>query len=143
MDITLKHDEIVLALTEYVGGQGIDLNNKSIEVNLVAGRSGNGYTATIAIDSALDAPIAEKATIAAKPAKATRKVSKNSVLNALALDELDPKADDVEEDAQIPFDLNPPEDKAPVSHEDPVVVADAQPAKTGESEPVSTASLFA
>jgi len=49
MIINLKEAEIHKALAEFVGNQGIDLTNKTVEVKLTAGRTANGFTAQIEI----------------------------------------------------------------------------------------------
>ena len=49
MKITLEHDEIVTAIKNYVGGQGIDTGGKAVTVNLTAGRKENGHSAVVDI----------------------------------------------------------------------------------------------
>ena len=49
MNITFKHEEIVQAIVNYTQSRGIDLKKSLIEVNLTAGRGGNGYTAQVEI----------------------------------------------------------------------------------------------
>lgn len=49
MDVTLDGKEIEEALVQYVGGLGIDISNKEIDISMTAGRKENGYTAVISI----------------------------------------------------------------------------------------------
>lgn len=51
MQINLKQAEIVEALKEYVGGQGINLKNKSFTVTFTAGRKEAGLLADISIET--------------------------------------------------------------------------------------------
>lgn len=51
MQITLNHDEIVNAIEQYVSNQGITVDGKKTEVNMIAGRGSNGFSATIAINA--------------------------------------------------------------------------------------------
>lgn len=56
MKITLNDGEIEEALISYIGTQGIDIQDKDIEVNFTAGRKdGNGNTASIDIKAKLHA----------------------------------------------------------------------------------------
>ena len=65
MDITLKQEEIATALVDYISGQGINLDNKDVDVSLIAGRGTNGHTATISVTPSTD-PAAPKRTSAVK-----------------------------------------------------------------------------
>lgn len=47
MQITLNHDEIMDAVTQYVANQGIAITGKKIDVTMTAGRGSNGYTANV------------------------------------------------------------------------------------------------
>lgn len=49
MKIELQNDEIEEALVAYVAGQGIDIADKEISVDMTAGRGPNGYTASITL----------------------------------------------------------------------------------------------
>lgn len=51
MQINLKQAEITEALKEYVGGQGINLKNKSFTVTYTAGRKESGLLADISIEN--------------------------------------------------------------------------------------------
>jgi len=99
MDITLNHQEITAAVTEYVDSQGISLDGKETAVDFTAGRQGTGWSATISITE----PVPETT---AKPKKVTRTrkiqpkmVSKNEGLNKLGLANIDPDAVMVTEEA--------------------------------------------
>lgn len=75
MQINLKQAEIVEALKEYVGGQGINLKNKSFTVTFTAGRKEAGLLADISIETiegstAQDEPAEKKTLEAAQPAVA-------------------------------------------------------------------------
>lgn len=50
MKLELNQLEIEAALVEYVGSQGISISDKTIDVHMVAGRGGNGFTAHITIE---------------------------------------------------------------------------------------------
>lgn len=50
MDITLKHNELVTAVTDYIGTLGVNLTDKHVVVTLVAGRGTNGTSAVIEIN---------------------------------------------------------------------------------------------
>lgn len=52
MKIQLNDNEIKTALIEYVSSQGIDISGKAVEVDMVAGRKDNGFSATIDITDA-------------------------------------------------------------------------------------------
>lgn len=59
MQITLNESEIVQAIKDYIGNQGIGVTDKHLEVSMVAGRGANGYSANIEImakESIDDAP---------------------------------------------------------------------------------------
>ena len=49
MKINLIQDEIEEALVAFIANQGIDLRDKTISVELTAGRKGNGHTAQISL----------------------------------------------------------------------------------------------
>jgi len=49
MQIQLIQSEIEEALVAYIANQGIDLSDKTISVEMTAGRGGNGHTAQISI----------------------------------------------------------------------------------------------
>jgi len=49
MNIQLSQPEIEKAIILYITNQGIDLDDKSIEVEMTAGRKGNGHTAQVTI----------------------------------------------------------------------------------------------
>ena len=51
MDITLNQTEIEAALVSFVGNQGINIQDKDIEISLTVGRGGNGSSASIALTS--------------------------------------------------------------------------------------------
>jgi len=75
MQINLKQAEIVEALKEYVGGQGINLKNKSFTVTFTAGRKEAGLLADISIETiegstAQDEPAEKKTLEAAQPTAA-------------------------------------------------------------------------
>lgn len=145
MDITLNHEEISEAITDYVGNQGINLDGKETEVDFTAGRGGNGYSATISIKE----PTPEKpkkvarTKAKAKPvmvAKASADLSAKGadVLNKLGLAELAPDAPaDTEKttaDAEAPFDTDPPA-------EEPVTETSTEEQEE-KAEPTSQSSLF-
>jgi hypothetical protein len=50
MQIQLKQAEIVSALKQYIGSQGINLSGKSVEISFTAGRGQAGLTADIVIE---------------------------------------------------------------------------------------------
>ena len=54
MQITLDHNEIVNAIEQYVGNQCITVEGKKTEVNMIAGRGSNGFSATIVINACSD-----------------------------------------------------------------------------------------
>ncbi len=54
MQITLNHQEIETAITEYIGNQGIQIQDKTTAVSMTAGRGNNGYTANVLISSTVD-----------------------------------------------------------------------------------------
>lgn len=49
MQITINQDEIVEAIENYIGNQGIGMAGKRLDVSMVAGRGGNGFSANIEI----------------------------------------------------------------------------------------------
>ena len=49
MEISLKHDEMIQAVKDYVEATGIPLANKEVVVDLKAGRGENGHSAHIQI----------------------------------------------------------------------------------------------
>ena len=49
MKIEVNEDEIVCAIIEYVGNQGLPIDPAHAEVDLKAGRGENGMTATISV----------------------------------------------------------------------------------------------
>lgn len=49
MDITLTHEEINLAVEDYLGTVGIDTSANIVDVNLIAGRGGNGNRAEVTV----------------------------------------------------------------------------------------------
>ena len=51
MQITLNHNEIEEAITQFIGNQGIDIADKCTQVSMVAGRGTNGFSATVDITS--------------------------------------------------------------------------------------------
>lgn len=52
MQIQLKQTEIIAALKQYIIGQGISLNGKSVDISFTAGRKEAGITADISIEDA-------------------------------------------------------------------------------------------
>lgn len=50
MQIQLKQTEIIAALKQYIGAQGINLNGKSVDISFTAGRKEAGITADISIE---------------------------------------------------------------------------------------------
>ena len=52
MQIQLKQTEIIAALKQYITGQGISLNGKSVDISFTAGRKEAGITADISIEDA-------------------------------------------------------------------------------------------
>jgi hypothetical protein len=52
MQIQLKQTEIIAALKQYIVGQGISLNGKSVDISFTAGRKEAGITADISIEDA-------------------------------------------------------------------------------------------
>ena len=59
MELKLNQFEIESALVEYIGSQGISTHEKQIEVNMVAGRGANGFSAEIVIRQLPDTPEVE------------------------------------------------------------------------------------
>lgn len=49
MDISLNNDEIQEAIVNYINTKGISTSGKDVEINIVAGRKGNGLKAEVAI----------------------------------------------------------------------------------------------
>ena len=49
MQITLNHREIEQAIVEFIGNQGISVDNRKTSVSMVAGRGTRGYSATVVI----------------------------------------------------------------------------------------------
>lgn len=47
MQITLEQDDIEQAITEFLGSQGLDVSRMDINVDLIAGRGGNGHRAEV------------------------------------------------------------------------------------------------
>jgi len=62
MDIELNETEIKEGLADYVEKQGLSLKGKDIDINIVAGRSNNGFRASLSI-SPSNSPKVEKETI--------------------------------------------------------------------------------
>lgn len=52
MQIQLKQTEIIAALKQYIGTQGINLNGKAVDISFTAGRKEAGITADISIEDA-------------------------------------------------------------------------------------------
>lgn len=50
MQIQLRQVEIIEALKQYIGKQGINLQNKTVEVSFTAGRKDSGLSADIVIE---------------------------------------------------------------------------------------------
>jgi len=68
MNITLNDDEIKDGLVAYIATQGIDLNQKHIEVSLTAGRGPNGYSADVMIvPNANDVPAVTAVEVTEEP----------------------------------------------------------------------------
>ena len=67
MQINIKQQEIVAALTAYIASQGINLANKTVEVSFTSGRKENGISADIIIEDAaakaVGAPVLEAAAV--------------------------------------------------------------------------------
>ncbi len=61
MQITLNHQEIETAITEYIENQGIQVEYKTTAVSMTAGRGNNGYTASILISNIIDSTPEETA----------------------------------------------------------------------------------
>ena len=63
MQIKMKQAEIVAALKQYIGGQGINLTNRSFDVEFTAGRKEGGLLADVSIEviegAEAAAPVAE------------------------------------------------------------------------------------
>ena len=62
MQITLNHDEIIDAVTQYIADQGIKIKDKKTEVTMIAGRGTNGYSATVDIVEITDTDSEETST---------------------------------------------------------------------------------
>lgn len=56
MQINLRQPEIIQALKQYIGSQGINLLNKKIEVEFTAGRKNSGLSADISIEDDIELP---------------------------------------------------------------------------------------
>ncbi len=147
MDITLNHEEISVAITNYVGNQGINLENKETKVDLTAGRGGNGYSATIAITD----PVPQKPKKTPQKRRSTKPVSENKTLNALGLDSLDDDAKSEadraaeEEDTIKPEFVEQPEGESPFKDTAPepeVETETVQEPEAATEAPKPTSSLF-
>jgi len=79
MKLTIDDTEIKDAITAYVKNQGINTSGKVIDIDLTAGRNGNGHKAEISITAGLSA-------------------SKELKSNAAVIDISAAASDDVEED---------------------------------------------
>lgn len=49
MKINLDELELKTAITEYIANQGLDITNKAVEIELIAGRGTNGHRAEVEI----------------------------------------------------------------------------------------------
>lgn len=56
MQINLRQPEIIQALKQYIGGQGINLLNKKTKVEFTAGRKNSGLSADISIEDDIELP---------------------------------------------------------------------------------------
>lgn len=56
MQINLRQPEIIEALKQYIGGQGINLHGKKVDVEFTAGRKNSGLSAEISIEDDLELP---------------------------------------------------------------------------------------
>ena len=56
MQIQLKQTEIIAALKQYIGTQGINLSGKTVDISFTAGRKEAGTTADISIEDTGDIP---------------------------------------------------------------------------------------
>ena len=52
MQVQLKQTEIITALKQYISGQGISLQGKTVEMNFTAGRKESGISVEISIEDA-------------------------------------------------------------------------------------------
>ena len=78
MKITLEQDELTKAITEYVTSLGMNLENKTIEINLKAGRLQNGDSAEVFITRQEDVVVTEEAPVKKVVKKVTKKPSPKS-----------------------------------------------------------------
>jgi len=56
MQIQLKQNEIVAAITQYVAKQGINLTGRKVEVTFTAGRRESGLSADVDITDSMELP---------------------------------------------------------------------------------------
>lgn len=81
MRITVNQDNIEEALVEWISGQGLDIEGKTIEISMTAGRGKNGYSAEISINgSAQRSDRPETETKAEVPKETNRSVEKEEVV---------------------------------------------------------------
>ena len=67
MRITLHNEEINQALTAYISSAGINLDGKDVEINIIAGRGTNGYSAELDVS-----PASMRKTVSAVPKSKTK-----------------------------------------------------------------------
>ena len=53
MQIQLKQSEIISAIKQYVGAQGINLSGKTVDISFTAGRKEGGLTADVVIEESV------------------------------------------------------------------------------------------
>lgn len=83
MQIQLKQTEIIAALKQYIGTQGINLNGKTVDISFTAGRKEAGITADISIEDAGSIPgFTDAADVAEEAVKPALSVVKNEVAAA-------------------------------------------------------------
>ena len=86
MQIQLKQTEIIAALKQYIGTQGINLNGKAVDISFTAGRKEAGITADISIEDAnQEIPgFTDASDVAEETVKPALSVVKNDEASAVA-----------------------------------------------------------
>jgi hypothetical protein len=74
MQMTLNNEEIIEAVNDFVAKQGINITHKKTEVAMIAGRGGNGFSATVSIinsSTTLSKAIPNNAPVVPEPEEST------------------------------------------------------------------------
>lgn len=103
MEIQLKQSEIELALKDFIQKQGIQLRNRTVQIDFTSGRKENGITANLLIsDLSIDIPLLDPDE---EPQPALTLVAGSDVIGSDSEPESEVSVQPVEEQAEV---IEPP-----------------------------------